>query len=76
MIASMLDWVAERFQDALAAEEFDPGLIHRKPYTPEKRAAQDPRDHRTASKRHRPSLRLGSSEFAVGVRGLVKDDDE
>jgi AcrR family transcriptional regulator len=40
MIASMLDWVAERFQDALAAEEFDPGLIHRKPYTPEKRAAR------------------------------------
>ena len=34
MIASMLDWVAERFQDALAAEELDPGLIHRKPYTP------------------------------------------
>ena len=40
MIASMLDWVAERFQDALAAEELDPGLIHRKPYTPEKRAAR------------------------------------
>lgn len=40
MIASMLDWVAERFQDALAAEELDPGLIHRKPYTPEKRATR------------------------------------
>jgi AcrR family transcriptional regulator len=29
MIASVLDWVAERFQDALASEELDPGLIHR-----------------------------------------------
>jgi len=40
MIASMLDWVAERFQDALGAEEFDPGLIHRKPYVPERREAR------------------------------------
>jgi AcrR family transcriptional regulator len=31
MIASMLDWLAERFQEALASEEFDPGLIHRRP---------------------------------------------
>jgi AcrR family transcriptional regulator len=31
MIASMLDWLAERFQDALASEELDPGLIHRRP---------------------------------------------
>ncbi len=31
MIASMLDWVAERFQDALVSEELDPGLIHRRP---------------------------------------------
>jgi TetR/AcrR family transcriptional regulator, cholesterol catabolism regulator len=31
MLASMLDWVAERFQDALVSEEFDPGLIHRRP---------------------------------------------
>jgi AcrR family transcriptional regulator len=30
MIASMLDWVAERFQDALTSEELDPGLIHRR----------------------------------------------
>jgi len=37
MIASMLDWVAERFQDALVAEELDPGLIHRKPFVPERR---------------------------------------
>ena len=31
MIASMLDWLAERFQDALSSEDLDPGLIHRKP---------------------------------------------
>ena len=31
MMASMLDWVAERFQDALASAELDPGLIHRRP---------------------------------------------
>jgi AcrR family transcriptional regulator len=31
MISSILDWLAERFQDALASEEFDPGLIHRRP---------------------------------------------
>lgn len=35
MLASMLDWVAERFQDALVSEDLDPGLIHR---TPERRA--------------------------------------
>ncbi len=31
MIASMLDWLAERFQDALAEQDLDPGLIHRRP---------------------------------------------
>jgi AcrR family transcriptional regulator len=31
MIASMLDWAAERFQDALVSAELDPGLIHRRP---------------------------------------------
>ena len=31
MLASMLDWVAERFQDALVSEDLDPGLIHRAP---------------------------------------------
>jgi len=31
MIASMLDWAAERFQDALVSEDLDPGLIHRRP---------------------------------------------
>jgi hypothetical protein len=34
----MLDWVAERFQDALTSEELDPGLIHRRPDAPERRA--------------------------------------
>ena len=37
MIASMLDWVAERFQDALSSEELDPGLIHRMGADPERR---------------------------------------
>ncbi|HSJ50918.1 MAG TPA: helix-turn-helix domain-containing protein [Actinomycetota bacterium] len=37
MIASMLDWVAERFQDVLGSEELDPGLVHRKPFVPERR---------------------------------------
>jgi len=31
MLASMLDWLAEKFQDALSSEELDPGLIHRQP---------------------------------------------
>jgi AcrR family transcriptional regulator len=37
MIASMLDWLAERFQDALGSEELDPGLVHRQPFSPERR---------------------------------------
>jgi AcrR family transcriptional regulator len=37
MMASMLDWVAERFQDALGSEELDPGLVHRTPFRPERR---------------------------------------
>lgn len=40
MIASMLDWVAERFQDALGSEDLDPGLVHRKPFRPERREAR------------------------------------
>jgi AcrR family transcriptional regulator len=40
MIASMLDWVAERFQDALGSEELDTGLVHRKPFIPERREAR------------------------------------
>jgi len=31
MLASMLDWLAEKFQDALVSEDLDPGLIHRQP---------------------------------------------
>jgi AcrR family transcriptional regulator len=31
MLASILDWVADRFQDALVSEDLDPGLIHRQP---------------------------------------------
>jgi AcrR family transcriptional regulator len=37
MIASMIDWLAERFQDALVTEELDPGLFHRRPNQPERR---------------------------------------
>ena len=37
MIASMLDWLAERFQDALGSEELDPGLVHRRPFRPDRR---------------------------------------
>jgi len=40
MIASMLDWLAERFQDVLGSEELDPGLVHRKPFVPERREAR------------------------------------
>ena len=40
MIASVLDWAAERFQDALGSEELDPGLVHRKPFVPERREAR------------------------------------
>jgi hypothetical protein len=31
MMASALDWLAERFQDAIVSEDLDPGLIHRRP---------------------------------------------
>ncbi len=31
MLASVLDWLAERFQDALVSADLDPGLIHRSP---------------------------------------------
>jgi hypothetical protein len=40
MIASMLDWLLERFQDVLGSEELDPGLVHRKPFQPERREAR------------------------------------
>jgi TetR/AcrR family transcriptional regulator len=38
LAASMLDWLAERFQDALVTEELDPGLFHRRPNQPARRA--------------------------------------
>lgn len=37
LIASMLDWLAERFQDALVTEELDPGLFHRRTDEPHRR---------------------------------------
>lgn len=38
LAASMLDWLAERFQDALVTEELDPGLFHRHPNQPQRRS--------------------------------------
>ncbi len=38
--ASMLDWVAERLQDALVTAELDPGLFHRHEHQPQRRAAR------------------------------------
>jgi TetR/AcrR family transcriptional regulator len=38
MAASMLDWLASGFQDALVTKELDPGLFHRHP-DPEQRRA-------------------------------------
>ena len=40
MIASILDWTMERFQDALLTEELDPGLFRRHGGSPEKTAAR------------------------------------
>lgn len=40
MVVSMLDWMMERFQDALITEELDPGLFHRRGDGPEKREAR------------------------------------
>ncbi|MEE9218130.1 MAG: helix-turn-helix domain-containing protein [Acidobacteriota bacterium] len=36
LITSILEWTSERFQDALLAEELDPGLFRRHAGTPEK----------------------------------------
>jgi TetR/AcrR family transcriptional regulator len=36
LVASMLDWLAERFQDALVIEELDPGLFHRHTAQPQR----------------------------------------
>jgi len=38
LAASMLDWLAERLQDALVTTELDPGLFHRHPSQPQRRA--------------------------------------
>ena len=38
--ASMIDWVAERLQDALVTAELDPGLFHRHGNRPDHRAAR------------------------------------
>ncbi len=35
--ASMIDWLAERLQDALVTQELDPGLFHRHPNQPQRR---------------------------------------
>lgn len=40
MLVSMLDWLAERFQDALLTEELDPGLFHRQGDSAAKRKAR------------------------------------
>lgn len=37
MLTSMLEWAGDRFQDALASEEFDPGLVRRRPSGPDRR---------------------------------------
>ena len=37
MAASMVDWLAERLQDALVTAELDPGLFHRHPNQVERR---------------------------------------
>ena len=36
-VVEVLDWAAERFQDALGSADLDPGLVHRKPFVPERR---------------------------------------
>lgn len=38
MAASMLDWMAGGFQDALVTKELDPGLFHRHPNADQRRA--------------------------------------
>jgi TetR/AcrR family transcriptional regulator len=40
LATSMLDWLAERFQDALVTEELDPGLFHRHPNQPQRRSTR------------------------------------
>lgn len=40
LVVSMVDWLAERFQDALVTEELDPGLFHRHKDRAERRRAR------------------------------------
>ena len=40
MLASMVDWLSERFQDALVTEELDPGLFHRHANQPQRTRAR------------------------------------
>ncbi len=40
VIVSILDWMVERFQDALVTEELDPGLFRRAGAAPEKKEAR------------------------------------
>ena len=40
LVVSMVDWLAERFQDALVTEELDPGLFHRHKDRPERQRAR------------------------------------
>jgi TetR/AcrR family transcriptional regulator len=40
VIVSIIDWMVERFQDALLTEELDPGLFRRAGATPEKKEAR------------------------------------
>jgi TetR/AcrR family transcriptional regulator len=40
LATSMLDWLAERFQDALVTEDLDPGLFHRHPNQPQRRSTR------------------------------------
>jgi hypothetical protein len=40
MIVSILDWMMERFQDALLTAELDPGLFRRQGEAPERKEAR------------------------------------
>lgn len=40
MIASILEWTMDRFQDALLTEELDPGLFRKSGHVPEKKEAR------------------------------------
>ena len=40
VIASMVDWLSNSLQDALVAEELDPGLFHRWSHQPERQRAR------------------------------------